>query len=136
MQRMMKILLISTAILLFSTTISFAQVMAGPPMMCGATEMIMDMSVHKFKEIEFMVLQSDKENKGPYYILYRNEKTGTWSVVAFNVPKAPPGIICVIQGGYASFILPDLNAIKHMLEKQKNGFDKPDDPDTTPDKET
>ena len=132
----MKILLISTAILLFSTTVSFAQVMAGPPMMCGATEMIMDMSVHKFKETEFMVLQTDKENSGPYYVLYRNVNTGTWSMIAFNVPNAPPDIICMVQGGYSSYILPDLKEINKMLKKQENGLDKPDDPDKAPDKET
>ena len=126
----MKIQLISTAILLFSTTVSFAQVMAGPPMMCGATEMIMDMSVHKFKETEFMVLQSDRKNQEPYYILFRNEKSGTWTIIAYNVPSAPPDIACVTQGGLDSYNLPDINAIKKMLNKQEDGLDEPTKPKT------
>ena len=134
MQRMMKILLISTAILLFSTTVSFAQVMAGPPMMCGSPKMIVGLS-EKFKETEFMVLQTDKENSGPYYVLYRNVNTGTWSMIAFNVPNAPPDIICMVKGGYSSYILPDLKEINKMLKKQENGLDKPDDPHKAPDKE-
>jgi hypothetical protein len=57
--------------------------------------------------------------------MHRNAKTGTWTFIAYHIPKAPVGTVCVLNGGLSSYILPDINAIKKMLEKQSQGFDAP-----------
>jgi hypothetical protein len=135
MNQILKLLPISLCGILIFSTASLSQMMPGPPMMCGSPDMVVGLS-EKFKENEFMVLQTDKANAGPYYVLYRNTNTGTWSMIAFNVPNAPPDIICMVQGGYSSYILPDLKEINKMLKKQEDGLDRPNDPDKAPDKET
>jgi len=99
--------------------------MPGPSMVCGKQQEMLKFS-QGFHEKEFMVLQESRtDGSRPYYIFYRNEKSGTWTIIAYNVPDAPSGVICVISGGLSSHILPDINAIKKMLEKQSQGLDAP-----------
>lgn len=78
-----------------------------------------------------MVLPEERKKQGAYFILYRNEKTSTWTFIAYNIPNAPPGIICMLHGGMASYILPSLDEIKKTLDKQKEGFDKPSKSENT-----
>ena len=130
MNQILKLLTISFYGVVFFSTVSLAQVLPGPPMICGDQADILSKFSGFFNETEFMVLQSDRKNQEPYYILFRNEKSGTWTIIAYNVPSAPPDIACVTQGGLASYILPDINAIKKMLDKQEDGLDEPTKPKT------
>ena len=99
--------------------------MPGPSMVCGKQQEMLKFS-QGFYEKEFMVLQESRtDGSRPYYIFYRNEKSGTWTIIAYNVPNAPSGVVCVISGGLSSYILPDLPSIKKMLDKQQDGLDTP-----------
>ena len=108
--------------------------MPGPPMICGKQQEMLNFS-QKFYEKEFMVLQeSSKDANRPYYILYRNKNSGSWTIIVYNIPNAPSGFVCVTNGGLSSYILPDLPSIKKMLNKQSEGLDMPTQP--TNDKES
>ena len=74
--------------------------------------------------------EPDTETIDAYHILYRNKNTGTWTLTAYNIPNAPPDIICILQGGLSSYILPDIDAINEMLDKQQEGLDEPLKPKT------
>ena len=124
MKQILKILVLNLCSIGFFATIASAQFMSGPPMLCGKQNAILGHPT-TFKETPFMVLPEERKKQGPYFILYRNEKTSTWTFIAYNIPNAPPGIICMLHGGMASYILPSLDEIKKTLDKQKEGFDKP-----------
>jgi hypothetical protein len=103
--------------------------MPGPPMMCGDIKDLQKFP-EKYEETEFMVLQLDQKNVDTYHILFRNKNTGTWTLTAYNVPNAPPDVSCILQGGLSSYILPDIDAVKEMLNKQHKGLDEPLKPKT------
>ena len=133
MNQILELLTISFYSIVLFSTVSLAQMMPGPPMACGDIEKMSSFPT-KYGETEFMVLQLDTNNvkaySNLYIILYRNENTGTWTLTAYNIPNAPPDIICILQGGLSSYVLPDIDAIKEMLDKQQEGLDEPLKPKT------
>ena len=125
MKQTLKILLLSfCSIAFFNSVAASSQVMTGPPMICGKKTDLMS-HAKIYKETQFMVFQEERTNEKAYFVLHRNAKTGTWTFIAYNIPDAPPGIICVLHGGMASYILPNIEEIKKMLKKQDSGFDEP-----------
>ena len=126
MKQIIKTILLSFCAIGFFSNNTLAQSTSvpGPPMFCGKKDKLITLS-QRYNETEFMVLQEDKTSERPYYILYRNEKSGAWTFVVYNIPNAPSEFICVLSGGLSSYILPDLNSIKKMLKKQKDGLDEP-----------
>ena len=110
------------SIVFFADTVS-AQTLPGPPMVCGNKNKIIKLP-QSYNETEFMVLQKDRTSGRPYFILYRNVKSGAWTLMVYGIPNAPSEITCVLNGGLSSYILPDLNAIKNMLKKQNDGLDE------------
>ena len=129
MNQILKLLTISFYSIVLFSTVSLAQMVPGPLMACGDIGK-MSSFPQKYEETEFMVLQLDKNNINAYYILYRNEKSGAWTFIAFNIPNAPSEFICVLNGGLSSYILPDIDAINEMLDKQQEGLDEPLKPNT------
>jgi hypothetical protein len=129
MNQILKLLTISFYSIVLFSTVSLAQMVPGPLMACGDIGK-MSSFPQKYEETEFMVLQLDKNNINAYHILYRNKNTGTWTLTAYNIPNAPPDIICILQGGLSSYILPDIDAINEMLDKQQEGLDEPLKPNT------
>ena len=128
MKKILKIIAVSFFATVCLTTTVPAQIkMQGPPMLCGASQKML-IFAKKFNETELLVLQEDRQNKKPYFVLYRNEKSGTWTFIAYNVPNAPPDIICVLHGGMSSYILPDVKAYKKMWDEQQDGLDDPAEP--------
>lgn len=117
------ILLLCFLIVYPITVYSESALRAGPPMFCAEQEEAIKFK-QNYKETEFMVLQKSTTNNKPYFILYRNAKTGSWTFVAFNIPHAPPKFICLINGGLTSYLLPNIADIKKMIEKQNKGLDK------------
>ena len=98
-------------------------VRAGPSMFCGEEVEVIGFK-ENYKETEFMIFQESTESIRPYFILYRNGKTGSWTFAAYNIPNASSKIICLLHGGLTSYILPDIADIKKMVEKQNKGLDK------------
>lgn len=129
MNQILKLLPISLCGIVLFSTAPLAQMMPGPPMMCGDIKDLQKFP-EKYEETEFMVLQLDQKNVDTYHILFRNKNTGTWTLTAYNVPNAPPDVSCILQGGLSSYILPDIDAVKEMLNKQYKGLDEPLKPKT------
>jgi hypothetical protein len=129
MNQILKLLPISLCGIVLFSTAPLAQMMPGPPMMCGDIKDLQKFP-EKYEETEFMVLQLDQKNVDTYHILFRNKNTGTWTLTAYNVPNAPPDVSCILQGGLSSYILPDIDAVKEMLNKQHKGLDEPLKPKT------
>jgi hypothetical protein len=129
MNQILKLLTISLCGIVLFSTAPLAQMMPGPPMMCGDIKDLQKFP-EKYEETEFMVLQLDQKNVDTYHILFRNKNTGTWTLTAYNVPNAPPDVSCILQGGLSSYILPDIDAVKEMLNKQHKGLDEPLKPKT------
>ncbi len=129
MNQILKLLTISLCGIVLFSTAPLAQMMPGPPMMCGDIKDLQKFP-EKYEETEFMVLQLDQKNVDTYHILFRNKNTGTWTLTAYNVPNAPPDVSCILQGGLSSYILPDIDAVKEMLNKQYKGLDEPLKPKT------
>jgi len=48
--------------------------------------------------------------------------TGSWTVVAYNVPNLSPSYSCIMLSGNSSFILPDMKELQKALDKQKEGL--------------
>ena len=128
MKQTLKILILSLCILAFFTSTALAQVVAGPPMICGKKSDLMSYSTI-YKETEFMVFQERLDSNAAYFMLYRNAKTSTWTFIAYNIPNAPPNTICVLHGGMGSYIIPSIEEIKKTLKKQDKGFDEPNKPE-------
>jgi len=107
--------------------------MPGPPMFCGVQQELTE-TLKNLKEEEFVVLTGvEISSTEPYQILYRNISTGSWSIVIYNIRGAPPNISCLLSGGPKSYILPNIDDIIPMIEKQNNGLDpyKPLEEDIT-----
>ena len=86
--------------------------MPGPPMYCGAHKGLSKI-LKRLKEEEFIVLTGEQiASTEAYLIIYRNTNTGSWSVVAYN-----------LNGGTKSYILPSIEDITPMIEKQNDGLD-------------
>ena len=117
------ILLLCFLIVYPITVYSESAVRTGPPMFCAEQAEAIRFK-ENYKETEFMVFQESTTSNTPYFILYRNGKTGSWTFVAYNIPNAPPKFICLLNGGLTSYILPDIADIKKMIEKQNKGLDK------------
>ena len=119
------ICLVTVFLLAFSISVAYAQPQQrrGPPILCGQPD-----ELTKFKEIykeeEFMVLQQETKGTDPYFILFRNSQTGSWTFMIYNIPNAPPNTICMISGGLASYIIPNKRDIEKMIDKQNKGLDK------------
>ena len=96
----------------------------GPHVVCGKKENILNVS-KRYEESEVMVLQeyTDGTSKS-YFILYRHQNTGSWTLIAYNLKNASPEIACILTAGMASYILPDLNTLEKMIIKQQKGLDK------------
>lgn len=102
------------------------QMRSGPPVYCGFKKII-DVNIRKFKETELSVL-AKKNPEGLYFILFRNLNTGSWTIVAHNVPNVPHEYSCIMLSGDSSFIIPDMKELQEALDKQKKGLDKQIDP--------
>lgn len=99
--------------------------MQGPAMYCGDKNNLKN-TLDKYKEQEFVALTGHVlSNDNPYYILYRNFNTGSWSLIVYNVRNAPKDVACLMSGGEKSFVVPDIKALTEMLNKQDKGFDPP-----------
>ena len=97
--------------------------MPGPPMYCGAHKGLSKI-LKRLKEEEFIVLTGEQiASTEAYLIIYRNTNTGSWSVVAYNLNGAPANIACLLNGGTKSYILPSIEDITPMIEKQNDGLD-------------
>tara|TARA_R110002020_G_C16082184_1_gene757150 strand:- start:109 stop:564 length:456 start_codon:yes stop_codon:yes gene_type:complete len=95
----------------------------GPPMYCGERKDLTK-TLNGFKEEELVVLTGTEINSAePYQIIYRNINTGSWSIIMYNISGAPPNISCLLSGGPKSYILPSIEDIIPMIEKQKKGLD-------------
>ena len=123
--RVLKISVLVLCFLIVYPIVVYSQpsVRAGPAMYCGNKVEVLPFK-DNYKETEFMVFQESADNTKPYYILYRNAKTGSWTFVVYNIPNAPSEIICLLHGGLTSYILPGIEDIKKMVEKQNKGLDK------------
>lgn len=119
------ICLVTVFLLAFSISVAYAQPQQrrGPPILCGQPEDLMKFK-ENYKEEEFMVLQQKTNSNDPYFILYRNGQTGSWTFLVYNIPSSPPNTICMLNGGLASYIIPDAAAVKRMIDKQNKGLDK------------
>ena len=95
----------------------------GPPILCGQPVDLMKFK-ENYKEEEFMILQQKTNSNDPYFILYRNWQTGSWTFLVYNIPSSPPNTICMINGGLSSYIIPDKIEIEKMIDKQNKGLDK------------
>jgi len=102
------------------------QMRGGPPIYCGPKEII-DLGIRKYNETEFSVLTKTSPDK-LYFILFRNLNTGSWTIVAYNVPNVFPEYSCIMLSGNTSFILPDIKKLKESLDKQREGLDEQIDP--------
>ena len=102
------------------------QMRSGPPIYCGLKEII-NSSIRKFEETEFSVLTKSNP-EGLYFILFRSFNTGSWTVVAYNVPNIPSSYSCIMLSGNSSFILPDMQELQEALDKQKEGLAEQIDP--------
>jgi hypothetical protein len=102
------------------------QLRSGPPIYCGMKAVI-EGTVRKFKEAELSVL-AKLNPEGLYFILFRNLNTGSWTIVAHNVPNIPSSYSCIMLSGNSSFILPDMKELQKALDKQKEGLDEQIDP--------
>jgi hypothetical protein len=102
--------------------VSALQTHQGPPIVCGKSSEITE-SINKYEEEDFIVLmQSTPE--AVYFILYRNISTGAWSVIAYNTPHLSAEHACLMLGGHNSFIIPDIEQMKDIIDKQNKGLDK------------
>ena len=102
------------------------QMRSGPPIYCGL-KAIIEGTVRKFKETELSVL-AKLNPEGLYFILFRNLNTGSWTIVAHNVPNIPSSYSCIMLSGNSSFILPDIKELQEALDKQKEGLAEEIDP--------
>ena len=102
------------------------QMRGGPPIYCGLNKII-NLGITKYNETEFSVLTKTTPNE-TYFILFRNLNTGSWTVVAYNVPNLSPKYSCIMLSGNSSFILPDMKELQKALDKQKEGLDEQIDP--------
>ena len=98
MKQIIKTILLSFCAIGFFSNNTLAQSTSvpGPPMFCGKKDKLITLS-QRYNETEFMVLQEDKTSERPYYILYRNEKSGAWTFIVYNIPNAPSEFICVLR---------------------------------------
>lgn len=97
--------------------------MPGPPMFCGEQKDLTK-TLKELKEEEFIVLTGTQiSSSEPYQVLYRNIDTGSWTIVIYNIRGAPSNVCCFLSGGPKSYILPSIEDITPMIEKQKNGLD-------------
>ena len=97
--------------------------MPGPPMFCGEQKDLTK-TLKELKEEEFIVLTGTQiSSSEPYQVLYRNIDTGSWTIVIYNIRGAPSNISCLLSGGPKSYILPNIEDIIPMIEKQKKGLD-------------
>ena len=102
----------------------------GPTMFCG-DKLDLEKTLSNYKEQEFIILWGGALTaESIYYILNRNINTGSWSLIAYNIQNAPKNVACLMSGGSKSFLAPDINALENMLKKQKEGYDKPIDPNS------
>jgi len=100
----------------------------GPAMFCG-NKLDLKKTIDSYREQEFIILSGAMtENNSVYYILHRNPDTSSWSLIAYNITNAPKEIACLMGGGSKSFIAPDITSLNYMLQKQKEGYDKPFNP--------
>ena len=102
------------------------QMRSGPPIYCGL-KAIIEGTVRKFKETELSVLAKSNP-EGLYFIFFRNLNTGSWTIVAHNVPNIPSSYSCIMLSGNSSFILPDIKELQEALDKQKEGLAEEIDP--------
>ena len=102
------------------------QMRGGPPIYCGLNKII-NLGITKYNETEFSVLTKTTPNE-TYFILFRNLNTGSWTVVAYNVPNLSPKYSCIMLSGNSSFILPDMQELQKALDKQKEGLAEQIDP--------
>ena len=102
----------------------------GPTMFCG-DKLDLEKTLSNYKEQEFIILWGGALTaESIYYILNRNINTGSWSLIAYNIQNAPKNVACLMSGGSKSFLAPDISALEYMLKKQKEGYDKPIDPNS------
>ena len=94
----------------------------GPPVICGQSSDLLK-TINKYEEEDFVVLMQTTPDS-TYFVLYRNITTGAWSVIAYNTPHLSPDIACLMFGGHSSFIIPDLEQIKDIINKQDKGLEK------------
>lgn len=119
------LLLIIVFFIVYMNTISssVAQVkMPGPPMFCGNNQKLKEV-LSEYKEEELIVLLKDNEIN-TYYILFRNSETSSWTILLYNIPGALSNLVCLTSGGEKSFILPDIQELKEMIDRQEKGFKK------------
>lgn len=123
--RALKVSILVLCFLIVYPIVVYSQptVTTGPPMFCGKEVEVIKFK-ENFKETEFMVFQESTTSSSPYFILFRNGKTGSWTFVAYNIPNTPPKVICLLHGGLASYILPSIEDIKKMVDKQTKGLDE------------
>jgi len=124
---MLKTLTLSTCFIFVFIGTSLSKQMwiaPGPQVVCGQKKDVVNVS-KRYEESEVMVLQeySDGTSKS-YFVLYRQQNTGSWTLIAYNLRNASTEIACILTAGMASFILPDLSAIEKMIIKQQKGLDK------------
>jgi len=129
--------MISFIVLLVNGTTSkvYAQegLRSGPPIYCGDPDKMLE-GLTNYNEEQMMILVQTSPDK-LYFILYRSIDTGSWSVIAFNVPNVPTNLSCLMLGGHSSFILPDVKELEEMLNKQNKGLDNWLSPPTPKNKE-
>ena len=102
------------------------QMRGGPPIYCGPNKII-NLGVTKYNETKFSVLTKTTPSE-VYFILFRNLKTGSWTILAYNVPNLSSDNSCIMLSGNSSYILSDEKELKEALDKQKEGFDEQIDP--------
>ena len=117
------ILIIFTFILASSNQVSAeVEVRQGPPIVCDTHKETIK-SMDTYKEEDFTILiQTTPDSL--YFILYRNIETGSWSVLAYNIPHLSEGQVCLMLGGHSSFIIPDIEQMKDIINKQNKGLIK------------
>ena len=96
------------------------QMRSGPPIYCG-TKKIIHSGIRKFEETELSVLTKSNP-EGLYFILFRSFNSGSWTIVAYNVPNLSPEYSCIMFSGNSSYILPDIKELQKSLDKQKEGL--------------
>lgn len=125
MKQILKILLCSFCFI--SVSAKASKLLPGPPMICGDKK-ITGKTYEGYEETTFLILQQRENDLTPYYVLYRNKDTGSWTLIAHNIPKMPTSISCILNGGLFSSIMSDKTEVVEMLNKQVEGLDKPIDP--------
>ena len=129
MKQILKTLILSIGLVFIYTESNAEQkktlwIAQGPPVVCGTKQETRKVS-KRHDETEIMVLQEyNNDQAKSYFILYRNIKSGSWTIVGYNLRNASPDISCILTAGMVSYILPDIELLSEALNRQKDGLTK------------